>query len=82
MWTSVLLKDVEASVKRLQSDGPKIDKFLNQYVRSQVSSVEQAGDGAALESQSECDNTQDGNNKKGKGSNKGKKSKKSKGKKK
>ena len=82
MWTSVLLKDVEASVKRLQSDRPKIDKFLSKYVRIQVSNVEQTGDGAALESQSECDNTQDGNNKKGKGSNKGKKSKKSKGKKK
>ncbi|GKC94647.1 UvrD-like helicase, ATP-binding domain, P-loop containing nucleoside triphosphate hydrolase, partial [Tanacetum coccineum] len=48
----------------------------------EVSKVEQTGDGAVLENQNECDNSQDGSNKKGKGSNKGNKSKKSKGKKK
>ncbi|GJZ14034.1 hypothetical protein Tco_0549264 [Tanacetum coccineum] len=44
-----------------------------------VSEVKQTGDGAVLENQNECDNTEDGSNKKGKGSNKGNKSKKSKG---
>ncbi|GKD23582.1 UvrD-like helicase, ATP-binding domain, P-loop containing nucleoside triphosphate hydrolase [Tanacetum coccineum] len=43
-----------------------------------VSEVKQTGDGAVLENQNECDNTEDGSNKKGKGSNKGNKSKKSK----
>ncbi|GJV79967.1 hypothetical protein Tco_1515837 [Tanacetum coccineum] len=79
---SVLLNCVEVGLRRLQYVRPKIDEFLNQCVTSQVSKVEQTGDGAVIENQSECGNTQDGNNKKGKGSNKGKKSKKSKGKKK
>ncbi|GJV79578.1 UvrD-like helicase, ATP-binding domain, P-loop containing nucleoside triphosphate hydrolase [Tanacetum coccineum] len=61
-----------------------IDKFLNHHVTSQVTKVEETCDEAStvLENQSECDNTQDGNNEKGKGSNKEKKSKKNKGKKK
>ncbi|GJR49994.1 hypothetical protein Tco_1400515 [Tanacetum coccineum] len=75
---SVLLNCVEVGLRRLQYVRPKIDEFLNQCVTSQVSKVEQTGDGAVIENQSECGNTQDGNNKKGKGSNKGKKSKKSK----
>ncbi|GJY19121.1 hypothetical protein Tco_0390612 [Tanacetum coccineum] len=80
----VLLKNVEFFAKRLQIDRPKIDKFVNQYVRSQVSKVKQTGNEASvvLENQSGCDNSRDGNNKKGKGNNKGRKSNTSKGKKK
>nr|GEW92359.1 UvrD-like helicase, ATP-binding domain, P-loop containing nucleoside triphosphate hydrolase [Tanacetum cinerariifolium] len=69
-----------------------IDAFLNHHVPSQqVTKVEETGDEASVmsENQSECENTQDGNNEKGKGNNKkgkgnrnGKKSNKSKGKKK
>ncbi|PWA59878.1 uvrD-like Helicase, ATP-binding domain, P-loop containing nucleoside triphosphate hydrolase [Artemisia annua] len=61
-----------------------IDEFLNHHVASQVTKVEETGDEASvvLENQSECENTQDGNNEKRKGNNKGKKSNKSKGKKK
>ncbi|GJR49653.1 UvrD-like helicase, ATP-binding domain, P-loop containing nucleoside triphosphate hydrolase [Tanacetum coccineum] len=77
----VLLKNVEFVAKRLQIDRPKIDKFVNQYVRSQVSKVKQTGNEASvvLENQSGCDNSRDGNNKKGKGNNKGRKSNTSKG---
>ncbi|GJX55830.1 UvrD-like helicase, ATP-binding domain, P-loop containing nucleoside triphosphate hydrolase [Tanacetum coccineum] len=75
---SVLLKDVEASLKRLQSDRPKIDKFLNHYVMSQVSKVERTGDGAVGENQSECYNTQDGNKKKGKEATRGRRVKRAK----
>nr|GEU83497.1 UvrD-like helicase, ATP-binding domain, P-loop containing nucleoside triphosphate hydrolase [Tanacetum cinerariifolium] len=80
----VLLKNVEFYAKRLQIDRPKIEIFVNQYVRSQVSKVKQTGNEASvvLENQSGCDNSQDGNNKKGKGNNKGRKSNTSKGKKK
>ncbi|GJZ98913.1 UvrD-like helicase, ATP-binding domain, P-loop containing nucleoside triphosphate hydrolase [Tanacetum coccineum] len=76
--------NVKCAVDKLQADRPKIDEFLNHCVISQVTKVGETGDEAlmVLENQSECDNTQDSNNEKGKGINKGKKSKKSKGKKK
>lgn len=49
---------------------------------NQALKVKQTRDSVVLQNQSECDNTQDGNKKKGKGNNKEKKSKTSKGKKK
>ena len=75
-----MLKNVEFVAKRLQSARPKMDRFVDQYVRSQVSKVKQTRDEASvvLENQSRCDNIRDGNKK----GNKGKKSNKSKGKKK
>ncbi|GKD44412.1 UvrD-like helicase, ATP-binding domain, P-loop containing nucleoside triphosphate hydrolase [Tanacetum coccineum] len=81
---SILWMSVKCAVDKLQADRPKIDEFLNHCVISQVTKVGETGDEAlmVLENQSECDNTQDSNNEKGKGINKGKKSKKSKGKKK
>ncbi|GJR86624.1 hypothetical protein Tco_0210635 [Tanacetum coccineum] len=53
-------------------------------LRMTVTKVEETGDEASVMSknQRECENTQDGNNEKGKGNKKGKKSNKSKGKKK
>ncbi|GKC33721.1 hypothetical protein Tco_1046105 [Tanacetum coccineum] len=77
---SVLLKHVRVVVKELQITRPKIDKLLNHYVMSHTSNVEEPGDEelVVLENQSQSDNTQDGNKKKGKGNNKGKKSSKSK----
>ncbi|GJV06805.1 hypothetical protein Tco_1344461 [Tanacetum coccineum] len=77
---SVLLKHVRVAVKELQITRPKIDKLLNHYVMSHTSNVEEPGDEelVVLENQSQSDNTQDGNKKKGKGNNKGKKSSKSK----
>ncbi|GJZ25238.1 UvrD-like helicase, ATP-binding domain, P-loop containing nucleoside triphosphate hydrolase [Tanacetum coccineum] len=78
---STELNGASRIVKGLQSDRPKLDNFLNRSAMSQALKVKQTRDSVVLENQSECDNTQDGNNKKGKG-NKGKKSKTSKGKKK
>ncbi|PWA86118.1 uvrD-like Helicase, ATP-binding domain, P-loop containing nucleoside triphosphate hydrolase [Artemisia annua] len=61
-----------------------IDEFLNKRKKinkSKGKKVEETGDEASvvLENQSECENSQDGNNEKRKGNNKGKKSNKSKG---
>lgn len=81
MKHSVILKGVSRAVKGLQSHRPKLDNFLNRSSMNQALKVKQTRDSVMLQNQSECDNTQDDNNKKGKG-NKGKKSKTSKGKKK
>ena len=81
MKHSVILKGVSRAVKGLQSHRPKLDNFLNRSSMNQALKVKQTRDSVVLQNQSECDNTQDGNNKKGKG-NKGKKSKTSKGRKK
>ncbi|PWA56308.1 DNA helicase, UvrD-like, C-terminal [Artemisia annua] len=77
---SILAKNVRLVLNKLKSTRPKIDDFLNSYVMSQASNVEEPGDEdlVVLENQSQCDNTQDGNKKNGKGNNKGKKSNKSK----
>ncbi|GJX49807.1 UvrD-like helicase, ATP-binding domain, P-loop containing nucleoside triphosphate hydrolase [Tanacetum coccineum] len=96
---SVVWKNLRMTVDALQKARHFVDKFfrnidafLNHHVPSQqVTKVEETGDEASVmsENQSECENTQDGNNEKGKGNNekgkgnkKGKKSNKSKGKKK
>ena len=82
MDRSVILKGVSRAVKGLQSHRAKLDNFLNRSSTNQALKVKQTRDSVMLQNQSECDNTQDDNNKKGKGNNKGKKSKTSKGKKK
>ncbi|PWA49122.1 uvrD-like Helicase, ATP-binding domain, P-loop containing nucleoside triphosphate hydrolase [Artemisia annua] len=79
---SVILKGVSHPVKGLQSHRAKLDNFLNRSSMNQTLKVKQTRDSAVLQNQSECDDTRDDNNKKGKGNNKGKKSKTSKGKKK
>ncbi|GJY03360.1 hypothetical protein Tco_0369300, partial [Tanacetum coccineum] len=80
---SIIWKNLRVAVDFLQGVRHAIDKYynyLNDYVLNQVIKVKETCDEASvvLENRSECDNTQNGNNEKGKGSNKEKKSKKNK----
>nr|GEY47095.1 UvrD-like helicase, ATP-binding domain, P-loop containing nucleoside triphosphate hydrolase [Tanacetum cinerariifolium] len=64
--------------RRYTESGQTSSNNVDVGTTPKVSKVKQTGDGAVLENQNVCDNSQDGSNKKGKGSNKGNKSKKSK----